>query len=150
VTTDHVLVETWFLLGHRLGPAAAERFWEALRAGAALVEPVGAADLEVAFSIGLDFPDQDFSIVDRTGFAVMRGLVCSARRRSTSATRPSASAGSGTAPSRSSAESERPAGVGARGTPAPVRAGGVWPDYARAPSGTNHDCCCPVTAAIRS
>jgi uncharacterized protein len=74
VTTDHVLVETWFLLGHRLGRSAAERFWEALRAGAALVEPVVAADLEVAFSIGVDFADQDFSIVDRTSFAVMQRL----------------------------------------------------------------------------
>ena len=74
VTTDHVLVETWFLLGHRLARSAAERFWEALRAGAALVEPVGAADLEAAFSIGVDFADQDFSIVDRTSFAVMQRL----------------------------------------------------------------------------
>jgi uncharacterized protein len=74
VTTDHVVVETWFLLGHRLGRSAAERFWEALRAGAALVEPVVAADLEVAFSIGVDFADQDFSIVDRTSFAVMQRL----------------------------------------------------------------------------
>jgi predicted nucleic acid-binding protein len=74
LTSDHVLVETWFLIGHRLGRSAAERFWEALRAGAALVEPVVAADLEVAFSIGVDFADQDFSIVDRTSFAVMQRL----------------------------------------------------------------------------
>jgi predicted nucleic acid-binding protein len=74
VTTDHVLVETWFLIGHRLGREAAERFWEALRAGAASLEPVLAADLEVAYSIGSDFPDQDFSIVDRTSFAVMQRL----------------------------------------------------------------------------
>jgi predicted nucleic acid-binding protein len=45
VTTDHVLVETWVLLRHRLGRAAAERFWGGLRAGAAEVETVTAADL---------------------------------------------------------------------------------------------------------
>ena len=33
-----------------------------------------AADLEVAWSIGQAFPDQDFSIVDRTSFAVMERL----------------------------------------------------------------------------
>jgi predicted nucleic acid-binding protein len=29
------------------------------------------ADLETAWQIGADYPDQDFSIVDRTSFAVM-------------------------------------------------------------------------------
>ena len=74
VTSDHVLVETWFLLAHRIGPATAEHWWEAIRGGAASVEPVTAADLEVAFAVGNDFPDQDFSIVDRTCFAVMQRL----------------------------------------------------------------------------
>jgi predicted nucleic acid-binding protein len=74
VTTDHVLVETWVLLRHRLGRAAAERFWEGLRAGAAEVEIVTAADLAVAWAAGESFPDQDFSIVDRTSFAVMQRL----------------------------------------------------------------------------
>lgn len=31
VTTDHVLVETWLLLRHRLTQEAAERFWNGLR-----------------------------------------------------------------------------------------------------------------------
>jgi predicted nucleic acid-binding protein len=74
VTTDHVLVETWLLLHHRLGRAAAERFWEGLRAGAAAIELVLAADLEAAWAIGEAFPDQDFSITDRTSFAVMERL----------------------------------------------------------------------------
>ncbi len=74
MTTDHVLVETWLLLRHRLNRGAAERFWEGLRLGVAAVEPVAAADLEVAFTIGRDFPDQDFAIVDRTSFAVMQRL----------------------------------------------------------------------------
>ena len=74
VTTDHVLVETWLLLRNRIHRKAAERFWEGLRSGAALIEPVGLADLEAAWQIGLTFPDQDFSLVDRTSFAVMRRL----------------------------------------------------------------------------
>jgi hypothetical protein len=73
-TTDHVLVETWTLLHHRLNPDAAERFWEGLRSGIAVVEPVGLADLEVAWQLGLAWRDQDFSIVDRTSFAVMSRL----------------------------------------------------------------------------
>ncbi len=40
----------------------------------ASLEPVGTADLEVAWSIGQAFPDQDFSIVDRTGLAVRERL----------------------------------------------------------------------------
>lgn len=74
VTSDHVLVETWLLLRHRLHREAAERFWGGLRGGVARVEVVTSADLEVAFSIAQAFPDQDFSIVDRTCFAVMQRL----------------------------------------------------------------------------
>jgi predicted nucleic acid-binding protein len=74
VTTDHVLVETWLLLQRRLSTAAAERFWDGIRSGAARVEPVGMADLERAWSIGRAFVDQEFSITDRTSFAVMQRL----------------------------------------------------------------------------
>ena len=74
VTTDHILVETWTLIRHRLGRRAAERFWEGLRSGAATVETVGAADLDTAWEIGKSYRDQDFSIVGRTSFAVMRRL----------------------------------------------------------------------------
>lgn len=73
-TTDHVLVETWALIGRRLGRDAAERWWGAVRAGAAAVEFVGPADLEAAWAIGEAFADQDFSLVDRTSFAVMQRL----------------------------------------------------------------------------
>lgn len=74
ITTDHVLVETWILLRNRLGSDAARRFWEGLRRGAARVECVTLADIEAAWAIGEAFPDQDFSIVDRTSFAVMERL----------------------------------------------------------------------------
>ena len=71
VTSDHVLIETWTLIRHRLGRPASERFWRALRDGVATIDTVGAADLESAWQIGLAWRDQDFSIVDRTSFAVM-------------------------------------------------------------------------------
>ena len=74
VTTDHVLIETWTLLRYRINRSAAERFWKGIREGVAIVEPVGTADLEAAWHIGQSYRDQDFSIVDRTSFAVMRRL----------------------------------------------------------------------------
>lgn len=74
VTSDHVLVEAWLLLRHRIGRPAAEAFWEGLRSGGARIEPVGPGDLEAAWAIGEQFPDQDFSIVDRTSFAIMQRL----------------------------------------------------------------------------
>ena len=74
VTTDHVLVETWLLLNSRYHRRGAEQFWEAIRRGAARLEQVTPADLEVAWDIGEAFADQDFSIVDRTSFVVMERL----------------------------------------------------------------------------
>ena len=73
-TTDHVLVETWTLIRYRIHRRAAERFWEGLRSGIASVEVVGAADLEAAWHLGTIYRDQDFSLVDRTSFAVMHRL----------------------------------------------------------------------------
>lgn len=74
VTTDHVLVECWLLLQRRLGIPVANRFWAAVRAGAAIVEHVTPADLEASWAMGERFPDQSFSIVDRSSFAVMERL----------------------------------------------------------------------------
>lgn len=74
LTTDHVLVEAWTLIHHRVGRRAAERFWTGLRGGGVLIEPVGLADLEAAWQMGQAWQDQDFSIVDRTSFAVMLRL----------------------------------------------------------------------------
>ena len=74
VTTDHVLVETWNLLRGRSDGAAADLFWDSLRSSNVRLECVRDADLQSARSIGSDFPDQDFSIVDRTSFAVMMRL----------------------------------------------------------------------------
>ena len=74
VTTDHVLLETWTLIRRRIGRRPAERFWQALRDGVTIIEIAGTADLEAAWEIGMAYRDQDFSIVDRTSFAVMRRL----------------------------------------------------------------------------
>src|SRR5438105_12654713 len=74
ITSDHVLVESWLLLRHRLGRPAAERFWDGIRSGVASLELVTPADLEGAWTIGVSFPDQDFSMVDRTSFAMMQRL----------------------------------------------------------------------------
>lgn len=62
------------MLRHRFHRQAAERFWEGLRGGVAAIEPVSAADLEGAWAIGQAFPDQDFSLIDRTSFGVMERL----------------------------------------------------------------------------
>jgi predicted nucleic acid-binding protein len=74
VTSDHTLVETWTLLHHRFGRSVADEFWDGLRCGIAAIEMVTAADMEAAWAIGLLFPDQDFSIPDRTSFALMHRL----------------------------------------------------------------------------
>ena len=73
ITTDHVLVETWRLVHHRIGRKQAEKFWEGLR-GSAWIEIVGTADLEAAWQMGQSWRDQDFSIINRTSFAVMLRL----------------------------------------------------------------------------
>lgn len=73
-TTDHVLVESWRLIQHRLGQHAADAFWASLRDGSIELENVGPADLDAAWAIGDAFADQAFSIVDRTSFAVMLRL----------------------------------------------------------------------------
>lgn len=74
VTTDHVLVETWLLLNSRYRRDAAEQFWERIQRGNVSIEVVTRADLQAAWAIGAAFPDQSFSIVDRTSFAVMERL----------------------------------------------------------------------------
>ena len=74
MTSDHVLFETWRLLRKRLGRPVAERFFESIRAGLAELECIQPRDVEAAWAIGLGYPDQDFSIVDRTSFAVMERL----------------------------------------------------------------------------
>jgi predicted nucleic acid-binding protein len=74
VTTDHVVIETWLLLRARLTRAEALRFWDAMATGAVRVLGVSGPDFARARRIARDWPDQDFSIVDCTSFAVMERL----------------------------------------------------------------------------
>ena len=74
LTSDHVLVETWFLAANRLGTGVAETLVNAIRAGRAGVEVAGIADLEVAAQIHDAFADQEFSITDRTSWSIMQRL----------------------------------------------------------------------------
>jgi predicted nucleic acid-binding protein len=74
LTTDHVLIESWRLMRDSGGYSSAERFWEGIRGGVAIVESVLPGDLDAAWRIGEFFRDQDFSIVDRTSFAIMERL----------------------------------------------------------------------------
>jgi predicted nucleic acid-binding protein len=73
LTTDHVVVETWLLLNSRVHREAAENFWRGIAAISEIAN-VTAADVEAGWAITERFPDQTFSIVDRTSFAVMERL----------------------------------------------------------------------------
>lgn len=74
LTTDHVLVECWFLIASKLGRDKALAFWGGLRSGIVSIMPVQNSDLEAAHRILAEFADQDFSLVDATSFAVMERL----------------------------------------------------------------------------
>ena len=74
LTSDHVLAETWSLLNGRLGRHAAQSFWATVQDGAVEMATVGVSDLDRAWRIAHDFPDQDFSLVDMTSFAVMERM----------------------------------------------------------------------------
>ena len=74
VTSDHVLHETWMVMRFRHGFELAERLVDSIRGGIARIEVSGLADLEVAAAISATFPDQRFSLSDRTSWAVMERL----------------------------------------------------------------------------
>ena len=74
VTSDHVVIETRRPIHQFISAHAASRFWGGLRRGVATIEQTNSADLEAAWAIGERFPDQDFSLVDRTSFGVMERL----------------------------------------------------------------------------
>lgn len=74
VTTDLIVGETWALLNSHLGRQAALVFWETLREARIPLLTVEPADLEAAWHIAQAFPDQPFSFVDCTTFALMERL----------------------------------------------------------------------------
>jgi hypothetical protein len=76
ITTDHVLVETWWLIVSRRDWESAMRFWRAFRSTPTRLEVVTVADLERAEAIATDWSDQQLDIVDCTTFAVMERVGC--------------------------------------------------------------------------
>ena len=74
VTTDLIVAETWTLVSAHLGRAAALTFWETLRDTRTPIVTIDPVDLESAWHIVHAFPDQTFSFVDCTTFAVMQRL----------------------------------------------------------------------------
>ena len=74
VTTDLIVAETWALVSGHLGRAATLTFWAALRDTRTPSVTLDAVDLESAWHIIQTFPDQTFSFVDCTTFAVMQRL----------------------------------------------------------------------------
>ena len=74
-TTDHVLVETWAVARSRRHGAAADALVATiLGRNLADVLTATAEDVRVALRIGEQFADQDFSLIDRTSWAVMERL----------------------------------------------------------------------------
>ncbi|NUM78806.1 PIN domain-containing protein [candidate division KSB1 bacterium] len=74
VTSEYVFVESWLLIHHRLGQAAARKFWDGVRSKVIRLRQVSAQNLERAWEILNEYQDQDFSLVDCTSFAIMEDL----------------------------------------------------------------------------
>ena len=72
VTTDHVLVETWAVARSRRHRVAADALVDTIMdRNLAEVLTATPQDISAALRIGELFSDQEFSIIDRTSWAVM-------------------------------------------------------------------------------
>jgi predicted nucleic acid-binding protein len=71
---DHLIVEGWLLIGSRLGRRAAMRFWDGVSIGVFTLAGITAEDFRRAREIAQEWPDQAFSIVDCTSFALIERL----------------------------------------------------------------------------
>lgn len=74
VMSDHIVVESWLLISSRLGRTAAMKFWDGLSVEVFTVLGVTAEDLRRGREIAREWPDQSFSIVDCTSFALIERL----------------------------------------------------------------------------
>ena len=74
VTSDLVLAELWNLVNARVDHRTANRLVSSIAAGIARVECATDEDLEAAASALAAFPDQAFSLTDRTSWALMERL----------------------------------------------------------------------------
>lgn len=73
-TSDYVFVESWSLIHHKIGKAAARGFWNTIRKNIFSVHRITTLDLERAWDISNKYQDQDLSLVDCTSFALMERL----------------------------------------------------------------------------
>lgn len=74
VTSDLVIVETWLLTNSRIDFATAEHFLRGTNDGSCEIVRTNEDDWRQSSVIASRFPDQTFSLVDRTSFAVMERL----------------------------------------------------------------------------
>lgn len=74
VTSDLVLAELWNLVNARVDHHTANRLVSSIAAGVARVECTTDEDLEAAAGMLAAFPDQAFSLTDRTSWALMERL----------------------------------------------------------------------------
>ena len=74
VTSHLIIVETGLLTNSRIDFATAERFLHGVSGGSCEILEISDADWRKSLAIPGRFPDQTFSIVDRTSFAMMERL----------------------------------------------------------------------------
>lgn len=74
ITSEHVFVESWNLIHHKMGKAAAQNFWKKIRTNIFSLHRITALDFERAWDISNKYQDQDLSLVDCTSFALMERL----------------------------------------------------------------------------
>ncbi|MXZ69469.1 MAG: PIN domain-containing protein [Acidimicrobiia bacterium] len=74
VTSDVVLTELWNLVNARVNHHAADRIVSSITGGIARVECTTDDDLKAASDVLEVFPDQAFSLTDRTSWALMERL----------------------------------------------------------------------------
>ena len=74
VTSYLVIVETWLLINSRINFVIAERFLLGVRGDGCEIVAISEEDWRLSSVIANRFPDQTFSIVDRTSFAVMERM----------------------------------------------------------------------------
>ncbi len=74
VTTDLIVGETFALLSSHLGRQGALTFWAGLRGAQIPILPITVQEIEAAWHVARAFPDQSFSFVDCTTFALMERL----------------------------------------------------------------------------
>lgn len=74
VTSDLVLAELWNLVTARTNHSVANRTVAAIASGVARIESTTVADFEAAQAMLAHYPDQSFSLTDRTSWALMERL----------------------------------------------------------------------------